>query len=316
VNKKSLVILSTILFLLLFPSLLKAAEEAQGNQNTDTGYQDVDKMSLQELSSELTNPLSRLWRVDFENDTIYNKGDIGKTVWTNTLTFRPMLPVSIGSKWVLGIQPQIPFVDTQPRFEESILRELSVTHTTGVGDTILAMVLGREVYKNIEMSLGPTFIFPTATDKVLGQGKWQAGPAALIFYNSKKWTVGAIPQIWWSFAGDSDREKTNQMEIEYVIARHFKGGWNIRSRPTITADFEADSGDKWNVPVGGGIGKLFRLFKVPILFTVEGHYSVIRQDTFGAEWTIVTDLTVVIPNPQAIRKAKKQLSNKHPMNIP
>jgi len=71
-------------------------------------------------------------------------------------------------------------------FEESILKGLSVTHTTGVGDTILAMVLGREVYKNIEMSLGPTFIFPTATDKVLGQGKWQAGPAALIFYNSKK----------------------------------------------------------------------------------------------------------------------------------
>ncbi|MEE8137220.1 MAG: hypothetical protein V3T52_08650 [Thermodesulfobacteriota bacterium] len=106
------------------------------------------------------------------------------------------------------------------------------------------------------------------------------------------------------------------MEIEYVIARHFKGGWNIRSRPTVTADFKADSGDKWNVPVGGGIGKLFRLFKVPILFTVEGHYSVIRQDTFGAEWTIVTDLTVVIPNPQAIRKAKKQQSNQIPNDHP
>lgn len=300
-NTTSLVFFGSIVVLLLLPRLPTAAQESQGNQ-------DINKMSLQELSSEITNPLSRIWRLDFENDTTYKDGDIlKKGEWTNTLTFRPIIPISIG-KWVFIAEPQIPLVDTQPKFDISLRKGLSVEHVTGMGDTAFAMVLGGEVLKNTELALGPTFIFPTATDKVLGQGKWQMGPAATVIYNTKKWTVGALPQVWWSFAGDNDRQNTSQMEIEYIIARHFKGGWNIRSRPTITADFKAKSGDKWNVPIGGGIGKLFRLFKIPVLFTVEGHYSVIHEDTFGARWTIVTDLTIVIPNPLGLKRKPKERS--------
>ena len=236
-----------------------------------------------------------------------NTGDIGKDEWTNTLTFRPRLPISLG-KWVLEIQPQIPLVDTQAKFEESLLRGLSVIKVTGLGDTILATILGREVFKDVEIALGPTFILPTATKNATGQGKWQAGPAATIFYVPKGWAIGVTPQVWWSFAGDDDRPDTNQMEIQYIIARHFQNGWNIRSRPTIKADFKAPAGDKWNVPVGGGISKLFKLHKVPILIGVEAQYSVIRQDSFGPEWTIVSDLTVVIPNPQLIKASKKKRS--------
>ena len=251
-NKKCLVLLGSLLIIFLFPVMSESADDTQesksaDSQTSDSGYQPASSMSLQELSSQLLNPLARIWRLDFENDTIYNTGDIGESVWTNTLTFRPRLPLSIG-KWVLEIQPQLPLVSTQPKFEESLLSGLSVEHRTGLGDTILAMILGREVFKDVEIGLGPSFILPTATKNVTGQGKWQAGPAATIFYVPKGWTIGAVPQVWWSFAGDNDREDTNQMEIQYVIARHFQNGWNLRTRPTIKADFKADSGDKWNVP--------------------------------------------------------------------
>ena len=293
---------------ILLPVLLTSAQDNPADQNSDNQNQTASSMSLQELSSEIINPLAKIWRIDFENDTIYNTGDIGEKVWTNMLTFRPRLPVSL-DKWVLVVEPQIPFVDTQPKFEESLIKGLSVEHRTGVGDTILAAILGRNITKEIEFGIGPSFIFPTATKNVTGQGKWQVGPAATLFYVPKGWTIGITPQVWWSFAGDNDREETNQMEIQYVIARHFKNGWNIRSRPTIKADFKADDGDKWNVPVGGGISKLFKIKKLPILFAVEAQYSVIKQDTFGPEWTLVSDITVVIPNPQLIRKAKKQHSN-------
>ncbi|MEM7008383.1 MAG: transporter [Thermodesulfobacteriota bacterium] len=288
---------------------------AQDIDSSDTQDQPASSMSLQELSSEIINPLAKIWRLDFENDTFYNTGDIGKKVWTNTLTFRPRLPVSLGD-WVLLIQPQVPLVDTEPKFEESILRGITVRNVTGFGDTILATLLGREFHKDIEIGIGPTFVLPTATKNITGQGKWQAGPAASIFYVPKGWTFGVIPQVWWSFAGDSDREDTNQMEIQYIIARHFKGGWNIRSRPTIKADFKADPGDKWNVPVGGGISKLIKIHKVPVLIGVEAQYSIIKQDTFGPEWTISSDITVVIPNPQLLRKAKKQRSKQAPGSHP
>ncbi len=301
-------LLSALLIMLLLP-VLSHSQDGDESQSSDSGDKPASEMSLQELSSQLVNPLAKIWRLDFENDTIYNTGDIGESVWTNTLTFRPRLPISLG-KWILAILPQVPLVDTQPKFEESLIRGLSVQHRTGVGDTILAAILGREFFKDIELAIGPSFIFPTATKNVTGQGKWQIGPAATVFYVPKGWTFGITPQVWWSFAGDDDREDTNQMEIQYVIARHFANGWNIRSRPTIKADFKADKGDRWNVPVGGGINKVFKLYKIPILIGFEAQYSVIKQDTFGPEWTIVSDLTVVIPNPQLIRKAKQQQRQK------
>lgn len=313
INIQRLLVLSITFLLILFPVLSVAQDEGE-SENSDN--QTASSMSLQELSSEIINPLAKIWRIDFENDTIYNTGDIGKKVWTNTLTFRPRLPVSL-DKWILVVEPQIPFIDTQPKFEESILRGITVQHRTGMGDTILATILGRKIGKDLEFGLGPSFIFPTATKKVTGQGKWQAGPAATLFYAPTGWTIGITPQVWWSFAGDNDREETNQMEIQYVIAKHFKNGWNIRSRPTIKADFKADDGDKWNVPVGGGISKLFKLGgKLPVLFAVEAQYSVIKQDTFGPEWTLVSDITVVIPNPQLIRKAKKSKSGQTPVTHP
>lgn len=308
INIHNSVLILIISFLIYFPVAPALAQDSDDSQTSTTQSQTASSMSMQELSSQIINPLAKIWRLDFENDTIYNTGNIGKKVWTNTLTFRPRLPISLGN-WVLLLQPQIPFVDTQPKFEESLLNGLSVEHRTGMGDTIFATVLGRKISKDIEIGLGPTFILPTATKNLTGQGKWQVGPAATIFYVPKGWTIGATPQVWWSFAGDDDRQETNQMEIQYIIARHFKNGWNIRSRPTIKADFKADDGDKWNVPVGGGVSKLFKLGgKLPVLIGVEGQYSIIKQDTFGPEWTIVTDLTVVIPNPQLIRKARKQRS--------
>ena len=318
IMKLSLQILIPVLLILLLPSVSVSAEDTQSSQPSSTEDQassakdqTASSMSLQELSSAIINPLAKIWRLDFENDTIYNTGDIGESVWTNTLTFRPRLPISLGD-WVLLIQPQLPLVDTQPKFKESFLDGLSVERRTGFGDTILAAVLGRNVFRDIEIGLGPSFILPTATKNVTGQGKWQAGPAASIFYVPKGWTIGAIPQVWWSVAGDDDRPDTNQMEIQYTIARHFQNGWNLRTRPTIKADFKADSGNKWNVPVGAGISKLIKIHKVPVLIGVEGQYSVIRQDDFGPEWTIVSDITIVIPNPQLIRAAKKKGSTGTP----
>lgn len=298
----------TILFVIAITIVSLHVLSASAQDGDDGQNQTASSMSLQELSSAIINPLAKIWRLDFENDTIYNSGDIADSEWTNTLTFRPRLPISLG-KWILLIQPQVPLIDTQPKFEESLIDGISVSKVTGFGDTILATVIGRQIFKDIEIGLGPSFILPTATKNATGQGKWQAGPAATIFYVPKGWTIGMIPQVWWSFAGDNDREDTNQMEIQYTIARHFSGGWNLRTRPTIKADFKADSGNKWNVPIGAGISKLVKIHKIPILIGVEGQRSIIKQDDYGAEWTIVSDITVVIPNPQLIRKAKHKSPN-------
>ena len=65
----------------------------------------------------------------------------------------------------------------------------------------------------------------------------------------------------------------------------------------ITADFEAKSGDKWDAPLGMGVGKTFRVHKTPVKFSVQAYYSVINRDTFGPRWNIRASAKIVIQNP-------------------
>ncbi len=67
------------------------------------------------------------------------------------------------------------------------------------------------------MGAGATFKFPTASDDVLGQDKYQAGPAAMLFDISKPWIYGALVQHWWSYAGDDDAPGASRTDIQYVL---------------------------------------------------------------------------------------------------
>jgi hypothetical protein len=51
------------------------------------------------------------------------------------------------------------------------------------------------------------------------------------------------------------------------------------------ANWRADSGNQWTVPVGGGIGRVFKVGNQPINSRLEAYYNVVRPD--GApDWSI------------------------------
>ena len=56
---------------------------------------------------------------------------------------------------------------------------------------------------------------------------------------------------------------------------------SIGAGPNIIADFEADSGDQWTVPIGIGIGKTVQIGKVPFRFMIEYYGSVVRPNSIG-----------------------------------
>ena len=53
----------------------------------------------------------------------------------------------------------------------------------------------------------------------------------------------------------------SQIFVNYNLQK----GWYLSSAPIITANWEADSGDQWTVPVGGGAGKLQHVGKLLIV---------------------------------------------------
>ena len=76
--------------------------------------------------------------------------------------------------------------------------------------------------------------------------------------------LGFLTQNVWSVAGDSDAPDVNQFLFQYFVNYNLDDGWYLSSTPTLTADWEADSDDRWTIPFGGGAGRLFRVGAQPI----------------------------------------------------
>jgi len=68
----------------------------------------------------------------------------------------------------------------------------------------------------------------------------------------------------------------------------------VNSVPKITADWEAHRSDRWTVPIGGGVGKILRIGRLPPDAQLGAYYNVVRPDN-GPEWTLRAQLQRVSP---------------------
>ena len=130
--------------------------------------------------------------------------------------------------------------------------------------------------------LGLGLTFPTATEDVLGSGKFSAGPAAIYAYLGQKWKLGGLLQTYFSYAGAGDRNDVSTLNLQLFYYYSVTPTISIGAGPNIRADFEASSGNKWTVPLGIGIGYTAQLGKVPVRFMVEYHGSIVRPDSIGS----------------------------------
>ena len=243
--------------------------------------------SASELNKQLSNPVTSLWSLAFQ----FNNFRLENGEWNYNLQFQPVLPIGLTKDLNLITRPVIPLYNSVPH-------ETAPGHferTTGFGDIILLELLSPAESGKWILGAGPTFIFPTATSTFTGQGKWQAGPALVVGYLTDKFIVGAFPQQWWSFAGDSSRPDTSQMNLQPIAAWFFGEGWSVGYSGNILADWKAPSDNRWTVPIGVAVGKVVRLGKLPLRIQLAGQYMPIHPDNVGQEWNIQINLTPVIP---------------------
>ena len=131
-------------------------------------------------------------------------------------------------------------------------------------------------------------------NRTFRSGKWSAGPTAVGLVQPKWGTYGMLVRQLWSFAGDDDRADVNQFLFQYFINYNMADGWYLSSAPIITANWEADSGNQWTVPFGGGVGKIFKIGKQPLNAQVQAFYNVEKPDG-GAGWTLRLQLQLLFP---------------------
>lgn len=217
-----------------------------------------------------------------------------------------MLSTQFTEDWKAILRPTIPIVSidgpnnvyppTQPG--EGLSSDFD--RENGLGDIVLWSAFARNDWAkppNV-FGFGPTIMMDTATDDILGTGKWAAGPMALAFHIGDKWIYGAVVQHWWSFAGDGDRDDVNLTDLQYVLRYRLTPETNIGFGPNIRYNWEADDSDnRLSLPVGLGFDTMIKLGPAPAKFGVEFHYYVETPDAFGPEWQVRFILSPVLPSP-------------------
>ncbi|HYY28697.1 MAG TPA: hypothetical protein VE860_12160 [Chthoniobacterales bacterium] len=110
----------------------------------------------------------------------------------------------------------------------------------------------------ISWGLGPVIQLPTRTNPKLGSDDVSSGPAMVLYGDWGRWTGGVVFQNYWSLGG-SGINKVNQLTSQYIVNYNLPEGWYLESNATITANWVAASQDRWTVPLGGGLGRVFKI---------------------------------------------------------
>ena len=62
----------------------------------------------------------------------------------------------------------------------------------------------------------------------------------------------------------------------------------------MTSNWEARGSDHWTVPVGAGVGKLFKAGKLPISTSLQGYYNAVKPES-AADWQLRFQVQFLLP---------------------
>ena len=241
---------------------------------------------FRDLARKMQNPVSDRISLTFEDNINFGVG-LNDDV-QNILNIKSLYSFNLGDNWNLVNSTIVPVLN-QPELVPGTGDQF------GLGDITSTFFLMPRSSRFAIFGVGPIVSFPTATDETLGLEKWRVGPALAVISMPGRWIFGAVANNLWSVGGYSNREDINSMEITPVLFYNFPNGWYLVSTPTITADWIADSGDRWIVPLGGGVGKIFKIGKQAMNASVQAFYNV-EQTVTAADWSLGLQLQFLFPN--------------------
>lgn len=275
------------------------------------------------LQKAVQNPVASLISVPAQNNSNFGIGPFHRT--QNVLNIQPVIPISISGSWNMIVRWITPVIwqpapgttnlevfgieENTPAFFQAQSLQKSVG-VFGFGDMTPTFFFSPAKPRKLIWGAGPVFVLPSATSKVLGQGKLSIGPSVVALVQPGPWTIGALVNNAWSVAGPSNRSPVNQMTLQYFINYNLDKGWYLSSAPIVTANWEASKGNIWTVPVGGGVGRVCRLDLQPVNITAQ-FYGNAARPVAGSPWGMRLQIAFLFPKLSPAMKEKlKQLQAK------
>lgn len=269
---------AVLLALVAMGALLAARGTARAEEDEDS--------KATELAKQTQNPVADLISVPFQNNFNFNAGTQDDMVWI--MNVQPVIPIHLTEDWNLITRTIVPIIN-QPSLAPGM------DSAFGMGDINPSLFLSPAKAKGFIWGAGVTTTLPTATVSEIGSGQWSMGPTAVALYMEGHWVLGALANQQWSMVGWS-HTPYNAMLIQPFVNYNISNGWYISSAPIITGNFSAGDGNHWTVPVGAGIGKLWRIGKIglPLNTQIVPYYNAVTPD-FGPDWQLRFQFQFLFP---------------------
>ena len=309
-----------LVLLALAPALRSQQQSTQAPQAGASSTKDQLKSeepeantsaSTEALQKATQNPVASLISVPVQNNSNFgvNPGYRNQDV----LNIQPVIPIGISKDWNLLVRWIMPII-YQPLPNQPGAPETGVY---GLGDMVPTFFISPKKPGKLIWGAGPVFQLPTATDYYLGQGKLGIGPSIVVLSQPGHWTLGVLANNIWSVAGSGTRPAVNQFLLQYFINYNLKKGWFITWQPTLTANWEAPSGNQWTVPFGGGVGRIMKLGFQPVSLTAQFYGNAVHPAGAPA-WTMRLQIAFLFPKltkeqeKMLMEQKLKQLEQKPP----
>ncbi|MEP7327794.1 MAG: neuromedin U [Betaproteobacteria bacterium] len=245
------------------------------------------EMSAEELAKLAQNPVGNLISLPFQNNTNLNFGPDKGT--QNILNIQPVIPISISDDWNIITRTIVPVV-SMPSLGPGI------DSKNGIGDTVFTAFLSPAKPGHWIWGAGPVLQIPTNSSSELGNKNWGLGPSFVVLHleHGDPWVYGMLVNNVWSLTSNKSGGSYSTGLIQPFINYNFDGGFYATSSPIFSVDWKEPSSQQWTVPIGGGVGKIFHLGKLPVNTQISAYYNVVRPD-FAANWQIRAQVQLMFP---------------------
>ena len=259
-----------------------------------------DSNEAQKLAEIANNPLANAYKLFFQNVTLFGDPDNANVLYSNVV-----VPVNLGKNWRLINRLLIPYqtrrltVPTMETIAESKLGNIEYQ----------AIFVSKKDFKigqsTLNLGIGPSVEFNTnGFDKLATpfDNDWSLGLTALgVFKTNRILGLLAVSPFW-----PVDSDNGMKMTLQYLLSYNFDSGTQIVSAPIVQYNSNLQ-GTKWEVPLGLGVGQVFKIARIPFNLNAGVYYNVVRPEAVDdKKWSLGVNLMIILPSPALLKAMKAQ----------